>query len=334
MATYFLRRLLYMVPTLLGIAVLSFIVIKQAPGDPARQFERGAGEVSGKSEQIAAESVEEFRRLYGLDQPLHVQFYRWLRRLALFDFGRSIVYKNEKVTTLLMQRLVTTLQIQLLAVLIIYGLAVPAGIVLAVRRNTLLDQALTLGLFVLYSLPSFFIGILLLTFFANAEHLAWFPARGLSDPDLPASAPFWTWLGDRLHHLVLPVAVTAIGNLAYLAMQMRGNMLEVLRQQYIVTGRSKGLPEGKIVLKHALRNSLIPILTIFSTVLPFLIGSSVIVEFVFQIDGMGRLAFESILQRDYNIIMATTVLSAVLTLLGILLSDLLYVLVDPRITFD
>jgi peptide/nickel transport system permease protein len=334
MLTYLLRRLFYLVPTLFLIAVVSFLIIRLAPGDPAKQFEREGGDVASKSEQVASENVEEFRRLYGLDRPLPEQFVRWLKRLILFDFGRSIIYKNEKVSTLLADRVVTTMQIQVLAILLIYCLSIPAGIVLAVRENTVTDRVLTLVLFVLYSLPAFFIAILLLTFFANTQYWALFPSRGLNDPDLPGNVATAVWLADRVHHLILPVLVTAIGGLAYLAMQMRGNMLEVLRQQYIVTARSKGLTERKVVLKHALRNSMIPIVTIVSSVLPFLVGGSVIVEYVFQIQGMGQLAFEAILQRDYNVIMATTVISAVLTLLGILISDMLYVIVDPRITFD
>ncbi len=334
MFAYLVRRLLYMVFTFFGIALLSFFIIKLSPGDPSRQFERSAGQIASKTEQIASENVEEFRRLYGLDLPLPVQFYRWFHRLLTFDFGRSIIYKNERVSSLLLSRLVTTMQIQLLAILLIYSLAIPAGIVLAVKENTLLDRLLTLFLFLLYSLPSFFIAILLLSFFSSTQYFNWFPALGMSDPNLPASAGWFAWFMDRLHHLALPVAVTAIGGLAYLAMQMRSNMLEVLRQQYITTARSKGLQERVVILKHALRNSLIPILTIFASVLPMMVGGSVIIEFIFQIDGMGKLAFEAILQRDYNVIMATTVLSAVLTLLGILISDILYVIVDPRITFD
>lgn len=346
MLQYIAKRLLYMIPTLLGIAVITFVFIRMAPGDPARQFQQAGGQVVQKSQQVASENVEEFRRQYGLDQPTHIQFLKWMQKLVTFDFGRSIVYRNRMVSDLLMERLIVTMQISIASVLIIYLLSLPLGVLLAVKEGTTIDKVTTVSLFGLYSLPSFFLALLALQFLANNDYLRWFPTRGFMDPELPADASmwrsmvqadfgmFWTMVVDRAHHLFLPVVVTSITSLTYLAMQMRSNLLEVLRQDYIRTARAKGLPEKIVVFKHAVRNSLIPILTIFSAVLPMLISGSVIIETVFEVDGMGKFAFEAILFRDYNVIMAVTVLSAVLTLLGILISDILYVLVDPRISFD
>lgn len=333
MINYFIKRLFIMIPTLLGISLITFFIIKLAPGDPSRQFGRTAGEVVEKSEQVAAENIAEFRRLYGLDKPLYMQYFLWAKKLVSFDFGRSIIYKNRKVSRLLLTRLGRTLQINVLSIILIYLISIPLGIFLSVKEGTIVDRIGAVALFMLYSLPSFFVAILLLSFFASSEYLTWFPTRGLSSIGM-GQAGFFTFLLDRLWHLVLPVFVTALAGYAYLSMQMRANMLEVLRQNYILTAKAKGLRDRVVIFKHAARNSLIPVITIFASVLPMLIGGSVIIEYIFQIDGMGKLAFESILQRDYNVIMAISFLSAVLTLFGILLADFLYVVVDPRISFE
>lgn len=334
MLQYILKRLLYMIPTLIGITLITFLIIKLAPGDPARQFDQSGGQVNKKSETVASQNVEEFRRMYALDRPLPEQYFLWVKRLVTFDFGRSITYQGKMVASLIVDRLSVTLQMSIVAVLIIYLVSIPLGVLLAVKQNTNMERMITILLFLLYSLPSFFVAIMCLQFLANNDYYSIFPTRGFQSPDLPMDASTLTILLDRLHHLFLPVIVYAIGGFAYLAMQMRGNMLEVLRQDFVRTARAKGLNEYVVIVKHAMRNSLIPIITIFSSVLPMLVGGSVIVEMVFQVDGMGKFGFEAILQRDYNVIMAVTVLSAVLTLIGILISDILYVLVDPRISFD
>jgi len=334
MITYIFKRLIYMIPTLLGITLVTFLIIKLAPGDPARQFDQTAGKVSQKSQQVASENIEEFRRLYGLDRPLQEQYLIWMKRLVKFDFGRSINYKNVPVSELLITRLGVTLQISVAAVFLIYLISIPMGVFLAVKEGTVGDRILTVAAFVAYSLPSFFIGLLLLNILASNDIVSWFPSRGLQDPELALNAGFFEVAWDRIHHLFLPILVTAVTGLTYLAMQMRGNMLEVLRQDYIRTARAKGLQEKVVVFKHAMRNSLIPIITIFASVLPTLIGGAVIIETVFQVDGMGKFGFEAVLMRDYNVIMAVAILSAVLTLVGILISDILYVLIDPRISFD
>jgi peptide/nickel transport system permease protein len=334
MLQYILKRILLMVPTLIGITIVTFLIIKLAPGDPSKQFSQSGGQVAQKSQQVASENIEEFRRIYGLDRPLHEQYFIWTKKLITFDFGRSITYQGKKVSDLLLDRLSVTMQMSIISVLLIYLISVPLGVLLSVKQNTTQERVITIFLFLLYSLPSFFVAILCLQFFANNEYYSIFPTRGFQSPDLPVDASTWLVIKDRLHHLFLPVIVYAIGSFAYLSMQMRGNMLEVLRQDYVRTARAKGLQERVVIFKHAMRNSLIPILTIFSSVLPMLIGGSVIVEMVFQVDGMGKFGFEAILQRDYNVIMATSILSAVLTLIGILISDILYVVVDPRISFD
>ncbi len=334
MLTYIIKRFLIMVPTLIGISIIAFIVIRLAPGDPSRSFGRQAGEMVDKTEQVAAENIAEFRRLYGLDRPLHIQYAIWIEKLVKFDFGRSIIYKNKKVSELLFRSLIITLQIQFASILLIYLISIPLGIFLSVKENTFTDRTVTVFLFILYSLPSFFVAILLLSFFASSDYFMLFPTRGISSIAVLKSGGFMDIMLDRLWHLILPVFVVSLANYAYLSMQMRANMLEVLRQNYILTAKAKGLKESVVIFKHAARNSMIPVITIFATVLPMMIGGSVILEYVFQIDGMGKLMFESILQRDYNVIMAITFLSAFLTLLGILLSDILYVIVDPRISFD
>ncbi|HEO66016.1 MAG TPA: ABC transporter permease, partial [Spirochaetes bacterium] len=279
--------------------------------------------------------------------------------VATFDFGLSSSHPGTTVNKLLKDAIPITLIMAVITIFITYIVAVPIGILSSIRENTLSDKMITVSLFMLYSLPSFFVAIWLIELFANksmGESFAfglpvqWFPESGLPLSDFLShacqfftdynftKASYWDKLGTQSYtvakHLFLPILSSTLASYAYLSRQMRGGMLEVLRQDYIRTARAKGLSEKTVIIKHALRNSLIPIITIASSILPILIGGSVIIERVFNIPGMGQLGFNAILQRDYNVIMAVLYLSSILTLVGILISDILYVLVNPRITFD
>ena len=225
-----------------------------------------------------------------------------------------------------------TLPLALLSTLISYLLAVPLGILSAVQQRSRADKLVTLLLFVLYSLPTFWVGLMLILIFGKTG-FDLLPVIGLHDKDA-SQLSGWPYYQDMLLHLVLPVATLTYGGLAYLSRQMRVGMIDTIRLDYIRTARAKGLPESRVVLKHALRNSLIPIITVFANILPILISGSLIVEAVFNIPGMGLYAFEGLQKRDYPVVLATTTLSAVMTMLGILLSDLLYAVVDPRISYD
>jgi peptide/nickel transport system permease protein len=330
MGIYIVRRLLAMIPTMFGITVITFLIIQLAPGNPAEMKIRMArgGEANP---QFTAQVIEQTKKLYGLDKPIHVRYGIWLKQVVTFNFGDS--YKDHRpVRDKILERAPVSLQISFISLLLVYLIAVPLGVFSAVKQDSFADRALTLVLFVLYSLPSFWTAMMLITFLGGGEFLDWFPIYGLSSEGAQRLA-LWPWLGDRVHHLVLPVFCLTYESLAYVSRQMRGSMLEVIRQDYIRTARAKGLAEKTVVLKHALRNSLIPIVTMLAVLLPALIGGSVIVESIFSVPGMGQLSFEAILSRDYPVIMGVTTMAAILTLIGILVADVAYTLVDPRITF-
>jgi peptide/nickel transport system permease protein len=260
------------------------------------------------------------------------QFGKWLGRLLTLRLGTSL-HDGRPVAEKLGEALPITLLLSFLAMAIGYLVAVPLGVHAAVRQGTILERSTTFLLFVLYSLPSFWVAMVLILLFGGVGYLSWFPIYGLASPGLE-DAGGWTWFADRLHHLVLPVACLSYGSIAVISRYQRGAMLEVLRQDYIRTARAKGLPERAVIFRHALRNALLPTITLLGLQLPFLVGGSVVVEKIFNIPGMGLLAFQAFLHRDYPVIMAVAVLSAALTLAGLILADLCYALVDPRISLE
>jgi len=320
-----------MVPTLIGITVVTFLIIQLAPGNPAEMKIRAA--MTGDLDpQFTAEIIEQTRELYGLDNPVHVQYLMWLKRFATFDFGES--YKDHRsVRDKILERIPVSLQLSFISIFLVYIFAVPIGVFSAVKQRSLSDRVVTLLLFILYSLPNFWVAMMLITFLGGGDFLDLFPIYGLSSDGADEMA-LGQWLIDRIHHLVLPVGCLTYAGLAYISRQMRGGMLEVIRQDYIRTARAKGLSEKVVVAKHALRNSLIPIITLMAVLFPAIIGGSVIIESIFSIPGMGSLSFEAILSRDYPTVMGITAVAGILTLAGILFSDIAYTLVDPRITFE
>jgi len=262
----------------------------------------------------------------------NTQFGLWMRQFLTLDFGLS-TKDNRPVIDILKERLPVTLQISGLAVLLTYILAVPLGIFSATHQDSFADRSLTLILFLLYSVPVFWLAqMLILTLTGGHGWPELFPSRGMSSEGASAW-PFWKWLVDRLWHLVLPVAAQTVVALAFLSRQMRVAMLETIRQDFIQTARAKGLREGVVIYKHAVRNSLIPIVTLAADLLPALIGGSVVIEYIFSLNGMGKLTFEAILNRNYPVINCVFAFSALLTLVGILLADIGYALVDPRIRY-
>jgi peptide/nickel transport system permease protein len=260
------------------------------------------------------------------------QFAKWIGRVVTLRFGTSL-RDGRPVTEKLGEALPVTLLLSLISMVLAYLCAVPLGVHAAVRQGTLAERLTTVVLFVLYSLPSFWVAMVLILLFGGVGHLDWFPIYGLSSPGLE-TATGWTWLADRLHHLVLPVVCLTYGSLAVLSRYQRSAMLEVIRQDYIRTARAKGLGERSVIFKHALRNALLPTITLLGLQLPYLIGGSVIIERIFNVPGMGLLTFQAFLHRDYPVIMAVSVLSAALTLLGLILADLFYAVADPRITLE
>jgi len=330
MKKYLLKRLLLIVPTFIGITFITYFMIRVAPGDYTSLRAGLHGELS---QSVAMkEMIAQERKLYGLDKPIIVGYAEWLGRFVVLDFGLSRKDKRP-VLARIKDSLPITLALNLITILIIYIISIPLGILAAVRKDTVYDKGASLVLFILYSLPSFWVGLLLIMFLGSSEYGNLFPVAGIVS-DWAENAGFFTWLSNVMWHLVLPIVTLTYSGFAFLSRYTRANMLEVINQQYITTARAKGLSEKKVVLVHAFRNSLVPLVTLMATLLPSLLGGSVIVEKIFSIPGMGRLAFEAILSRDIPVIMAIAAVSALLTLIGILLADLMYGLVDPRIRLE
>jgi peptide/nickel transport system permease protein len=329
MVTYITRRLLLMIPTLLGITVMVFAISRVAPGDPV-SLSMGPG---GQMDAERAADVRKARmQLYGLDKPVHIQYGNWLWRVVRFDFGDSIKH-HRPVIELIKERLPITLTLNLLAFVIVYVVSLPLGVVAAVRHRKFFDQASSVTLFMLWSLPVMWVGQMLIGYFCGPIFKNWFPPAGLNSNYADQMA-FFPWLADRLWHLVLPVICLSYAGFAYLAKQVRAGMLDNLRADYVRTARAKGLSNTVVIFRHAFRNSIIPVITIIATLLPAMFGGSVIIESIFSIPGMGLLAFEAVTTRDYNVVMAVATIAGVLNLVGLLLADIAYAMVDPRITFE
>jgi len=318
---YILKRLGLMIPMLLGITLISFTVIHLAPGTPTDMQ-------TTLNPKASLEAQKRLRELYGLDKPLMVQYGDWLTRLVHLDFGRSFSPDRRPVWDKIKERIGITLSLNLMSLIIILGVSIPIGVIAAYRAHSWFDQATTLFVFFGFAMPTFWLALLLIMFFG--VYLDWLPISGLTSLNF-RQFTFWQKVQDLGAHVTLPVLVAAFGGLAGMSRYMRGNMLEVIRQDYITTARAKGLPERVVIFKHALRNALLPVITILGLSVPGLIGGSVIFESIFAIPGMGQLFYGAVMARDYPLVMGELVIGAVLTLLGNMLADVGYALVDPRI---
>jgi peptide/nickel transport system permease protein len=318
---YILKRLGLMVPMLLGITLISFMVIHLAPGTPTDMQ-------TTLNPKASLEAQKRLRELYGLDKPLMVQYADWLKRLVHLDFGRSFSPDRRPVWDKIKERIGITLSLNLMSLIIILAVSVPIGVIAAYRAHSWFDKATTLFVFFGFAMPTFWLALLLIMFFG--VYLDWLPISGLTSLNF-RQFTFWQKVQDLVAHVTLPVLVAAFGGLAGMSRYMRANMLEVIRQDYITTARAKGLPERVVIFKHALRNALLPVITILGLSVPGLIGGSVIFESIFAIPGMGQLFYGAVMARDYPLVMGELVIGAVLTLLGNMLADVGYALVDPRI---
>ena len=322
MLWYALRRLVLAVPLLVGITFISFAVIHLAPGEPV---DLQAGNMNAKS---SAQARQLLREMYGLDQPIAVQYWNWLGRLARLDFGRSFAPDGRPVLHKIGERLPVTLMLNIVELLIIVALAIPIGMASATRQYSLFDKVTTVFVFVGFATPDFWLALLLMILFG--VELGWLPISGLRSLNWEYMSG-WRQHWDFLSHLVLPILVATFGGLAGFSRYMRQSMLEVIRQDYIQSARAKGLSERVVIGKHALRNAMLPLVTILGLSLPGLIGGSVIVESIFAIPGMGQLMVQAVFERDYPVIMGNLVIVAVITLVANLLADIAYGVVDPRI---
>jgi peptide/nickel transport system permease protein len=325
---YLLKRLLLIPVTLLGVTLITFLVMKLAPGDPAQAIKAQAAGGTLSAAEANVKALEQWRAERHLDKPIYEQYKHWLQDFVKFDLGRSFLPPRERVIDRILDALPITIVLNLISFVLIYLVALPVGIVCAATQFSLWDRTLTISVFLLYSIPTFWLGALMLQFLCPP-----FPTTGYQ-PHGIAELGLLGWIGTWSRHLVLPVLCMTYAGFAFLSRQMRSALLEQVRQDFVRTARAKGLPERVVILRHAVRNALIPIITLFGNLLPEMIAGSVIIEYLFSIPGMGQLFFASILERDYPMIMGIETISAVLTLIGILVSDLLYVVVNPTIAYE
>ena len=321
MFTYVVRRLLYAVLTFFGIVVAVFLLVHSVPGDPVEFF------VSKSFAPPSPAAIAAIRHEHHLDEPLLMQLRWWIRGMLSFDFGMSIT-ERRPVLDLIGEKLPRTFQLNLIAFLLASAVGVPIGLWSATRSGRLSERALAVGFFLLYSLPSFWVALLLMQLFS--VRLDWLPLFGMTSEDyfvLGAAGR----LADRARHLVLPVITLTYAQLAIFARFSKSALTEVIRQDFITTARAKGAAPGSVLWHHAFRNALIPLITLLGLTIPYLISGSVIVEQIFQWDGIGHLFFDSILKRDYPTVLGLTVITAVVTLLASLAADLMYAAADPRI---
>ena len=329
MATYFLRRLLLGITTLVVITGFVYGLARNMPGTPLT-VQLGETDPSRK---INPEDQERLRKIYGLDKSWPVGYAQWLGNLLQGDLGRSISRK-QPVTQLIAERIGPSFLISGTSLLLTWLISVPLGLYASARSGRFDERASSLLLYVLYSFPTFVAALFLQIIFAVwLRGTAWeLPLFGMSD--LPADAPWLTRVGDVARHAILPVTCQTYVSLAYDSRFIKANLEEAVRQDYIRTARAKGAGPWRVLVHHAFRNTLIPLVTLLGLSLPALIGGSVIIEQIFTWPGMGRLFFESIRERDYPTIMGLTLMFSVLTLLGQLLADMLYCVVDPRVSLD
>lgn len=322
MLAFLIRRLLASALLVVALLTLVFFVIRVAPGDPLDSYVQP---------DVDPRTIEMLRSRFGLDEPMPVQYVRWMRNVLVdFDFGISIAAQRP-VRELVAQALPNTLKLGFWALCVRFLLGVGLGTWAAVRRGHLSDTGLRISALFAYSVPGFWFGIMLILVFA--WNLRWFPPGQMHSLD-HASLPWSAQLLDAARHLVLPIVVLGVGGAASTLRYMRAGLLEVLSQDYVRAARAKGLCERTVVMKHAMRNALLPVVTQLGLSLPGLVGGTIVIEHVFSWPGMGTLTLDAIAQRDYPVIMATTFLSGVVVVLGNLLSDLTYAVLDPRIRLE
>ena len=304
-----------------GITVISFFVIHLAPGSPTDMQ-------TTLNPLVTPETRERLQKLYGLDQPLYIQYGRWLKRLVRFDFGKSLSGDNRPVWDKIKERLPLTFGMNMVSLIITLIITIPIGVASAYWQGGWFDRSMTLFVFIGFAVPGFWLALLLMLAFG----IYWpiLPLSGLKSMDynsLTTGGQIW----DITKHLLMPIFIYTFGSLAGMSRFMRSSMLEVLRQDYILTARAKGLSRYKVIFVHALRNALLPVITILGLSIPGLIGGSVIIESIFGLPGLGQLFYQGVLARDYPLIMGNLVLGALLTLAGNLIADMCYGLADPRI---
>ncbi len=344
MLKYFLRRLAILIPTLLGVTVVVFAIINMAPGGPIEQKIQqmrfgGGGDSSvqgtsssrGSEQGVSNEIMEALKKQYGFDRPVHERYFLWLKNISTLNLGESFTYE-EPVLDVIVSKFPVSLQFGILSLIISYLVSIPLGVLKAIKHGSGFDVATSFILFVFYSIPSFMLAILLIVVFAGGSFFELFPIGGIQSEAFDELST-WDQFVDRFHHFFLPLVCYTIGSFTSLTILMKNSLIEEIKKDYIRTARAKGVSEKVVYMKHALRNALIPIVTGLGGFLSVFFAGSLLLETIFQLDGIGLLSYKSILSRDYNVIMGLVFIQSALFLLGNILSDFAYVLVDPRIDF-
>lgn len=342
MLKYFLRRLAIILPTLLGVTVVVFIIINMAPGGPIEQklqqmrfggeAAEGSSKGRGGTHGVSDEVMEALKKQYGFDKPLHMRYLLWLKNIATLNFGESFTYE-EPVLDVITSKFPVSLQFGIVSLILSYLVSIPLGIVKAIRKGGPFDIVSSFLLFVFYSIPPFMLAILLIVFFSGGSFFEIFPVGGLYS-EAYDELTGWEQIMDRIHHFTLPLICYTIGSFTSLTILMKNSLIEEIKKDYIRTARAKGLDERVVYMKHALKNALIPIVTGLGGFLSVFFAGSLLLETIFQLDGIGLLSYRSVLSRDYNVIMGLVFIQSALFLLGNVISDIAYVLVDPRIDFQ
>ena len=333
-----------MIPTLIGVTLVTFVIINLAPGSPIEQKiqqmkfggmgkESSSSNASGnKSSGVSEEVILALKKQYGFDKPIHIRYWIWLKNISHLDFGESFTYE-EPVLNVIVSKFPVSLQFGIISLVMSYSICIIFGVLKAVKHGSFFDSISSFFLIALYSIPGFMLAILLIVYFAGGSFLSWFPIGELYS-DNYYDLSFWGKVIDRIHHFILPLICYMIGSFTVLTMLMKNSLLDEIKKDYIRTARAKGVPEKAVYLKHALRNALIPIVTGIGGFLSVFFIGSLLLESIFQLDGMGLLSFKSILSRDYNVIMGLLFIESILLLVGNLVSDLADIMVDPRISFE
>lgn len=341
MLVYLIRRLLLMIPTFLGITLLTFLVINMAPGSPIEQklqairfgsaMGGGEGRGSGKVNEtgVSQEVIDALKKQYGFDKPVHIRYLIWLKNIARLDFGESFTYQ-EPVIDVIVSKFPVSMQFGLASLFLTYLVCLPLGMRMALRAGSTFDRSTGMLLNFLYAVPPLVLGIFLITIFAGK--LDWFPIGSLKSDNYDELTT-WGQIVDRAHHFLLPLICYMIGGFTSVSYLMRNSMLEVVKMDYVRTARAKGVSERVIMYKHAFRNALIALVPGVAGFFGVFLAGSLIIERMFNLDGMGLLGYQSLMVRDYNVIMGITFISSLILVFGRVFSDIVYVLVDPRIDF-
>jgi microcin C transport system permease protein len=347
MVAYLLKRLLLMIPTLIGVMLLTFVITQFVPGGPVEQLvhqltrHAASGEASGGTSGslyrgaggLDEQRINELKALYGFDKPAHERFFEMMKNYLVFNLGDSY-YHHKSVMELVISKLPVSISIGLWTFFLVYLTCIPLGVAKAVRDGTPFDVATSTLILIGYAIPGFVLGITLLVLFGGGSFWSLFPLRGLVS-DNWAELSWFAKITDYLWHMVLPITASVVGSFAVMTMLTKNSFLEEIRKQYVLTARAKGLTENTILYKHVFRNAMIPLITGFpAAFIGAFFSGSLLIETIFSLDGLGLLSYESVVKRDYPVVLGTLYLFTLLGLIAKLLSDLAYVLVDPRIQFE